>query len=415
VADERKHVGNGGNDADKNHSGGLMSLSSSRLEMKWSLVLKLQKHKLDLENQLEQLQKQIEKYENGEIGTVENGGGRKKGKSQFIPKQVLFVLQGHRLQITSLAFHPKYALMASSSEDCSIRFWDYESGAQENLLKGHLNMVNDIQFNKEGDLLVSCSNDLSVRLWSAESGWQMTRLMNGHEHIVSSVRFVGPDDKRVMSASRDGTLKLWEASSGFCLRTFRGHDDWVRSLDVSEDGSIMVSASDDKTLKTWNISNGQCLKTFRGHSHNIEFVHFSPASVNQTMREAHGAIIAGGNSKGSSLANGESKEPSAQFFISGSRDKTLRIWNTISGQLMCTLKGHDNWVRDAYFHPNGLHVVSCSDDKSIRIWDLRTALQIRMIDNAHSHFISKIQLSPTNESIVATASVDNSIKIWKCT
>ncbi len=60
----------------------------------------------------------------------------------------------------------------------------------------------------------------------------------------------------------------------------------------------------------------------------------------------------------------------SDYVASGSRDKTIKLWETRNGRCVLTLSGHDNWVTDLVFHPNGKFLISTSDDKSIRIWDL---------------------------------------------
>jgi len=51
--------------------------------------------------------------------------------------------------------------------------------------------------------------------------------------------------------------------------------------------------------------------------------------------------------------------------------------------------GHDNWVRGLVLHHSSKFLYSCSDDKTVRIWDLTTGKCVKKID-AHSHFISDI-------------------------
>lgn len=55
------------------------------------------------------------------------------------------------------------------------------------------------------------------------------------------------------------------------------------------------------------------------------------------------------------------------MLASGSRDREIRIWNTVLGSCLMTLSGHDNWVNGLAFHPNGIHLYSVSDDKTIRV------------------------------------------------
>ena len=78
---------------------------------------------------------------------------------------------------------------------------------------------------------------------------------------------------------------------------------------------------------------------------------------------------------------------------------------------MCILAGHDNWITDLYFHPNGKFLISTADDKSIRMWDLSVGRCYRKIYNAHDHFISCFDMKG---KLAATGSVDTSVKIWSC-
>ena len=55
-----------------------------------------------------------------------------------------------------------------------------------------------------------------------------------------------PSGDQIVSASRDKTIKVWETSTGYCIKTLRGHDDWIRSIQITDDGSLLASCSHDK-------------------------------------------------------------------------------------------------------------------------------------------------------------------------
>ena len=88
---------------------------------------------------------------------------------------------------------------------------------------------------------------------------------HGHGGSVSSVAF-SPDGKRIVSGSRDTTLKVWDASTGQETLTLKGHSGSVYSVAFSPDGTRIVSGSFDKTLKVWDASTGQEILTLKGHS-----------------------------------------------------------------------------------------------------------------------------------------------------
>ncbi len=62
--------------------------------------------------------------------------------------------------------------------------------------------------------------------------------------------------------------------------------------------------------------------------------------------------------------------PDGKYIVSGSRDKTIKIWEFLSGQLIRTLTGHEHWVLSVAISPNGKYIASGSLDQTIKIWDL---------------------------------------------
>ena len=99
------------------------------------------------------------------------------------------------------------------------------------------------------------------------------------------------------------------------------------------------------------------------------------------------------------------------YLASGSRDKTIKIWEVKNARCVITLVGHDNWVTDLCFHPGGRFLISVSDDKSLRCWDLTSGRCSKKLLNIHNHFVTSVAIK---QKTVVTASVDQSVKVWHC-
>jgi WD40 repeat protein len=124
---------------------------------------------------------------------------------------------------------------------------------------------------------------LSRALMTRQFGCGMLRRVlssQGHSKgtaLVTSVAF-SPDGKRVVSGSRDKTIRVWDAETGAVVSgPFEGHSSAVISVAFSPDGKRIVSGSDDKTIRVWDAETGDVVSgPFEGHRTYVSSVAFSP-------------------------------------------------------------------------------------------------------------------------------------------
>ncbi len=320
---------------------------------------------------------------------------RNQDPASWLPRSpARHTLQSHRQPITCVAFHPIFSSLASGSEDYTIKIWDWELGELERTLKGHTRTVLDLDFGgpRGGTLLASCSSDLTIKLWDPADDYKNIRTLPGHDHSVSAVRFIRlapqappASGNLLVSASRDKTLRIWDVSTGYCVKTLRGHVEWVRDVDPSFDGRYLFSGGDDQVARLWDISaaNPETKVTMIGHENHIECCAIAPPASYQYL-----APLAG-------LKKAPPASSSAEFMATGARDKIIKLWNA-QGTCIKTLVGHDNWVRALVFHPGGKYLLSVADDKTLRCWDLsQEGKCVKVLGDAHAHFVSCIRWAPS--------------------
>ncbi|ETO34415.1 WD-40 repeat protein [Reticulomyxa filosa] len=237
----------------------------------------------------------------------------------------------HSLYINLVQFSQDGTKIASSTYNANIYIWDTSSGKQVHLLQGHTSWIMHLQFSPDNCKLVSCSGDNTARLWDVVSGKQL-QLFEGHSEGVHRVKF-SPDGSKIVSCSTDNTIRLWDVSSGKQLLLLEGHSDAVKEVYFSPDGSKIVSCSMDRTARLWDALSGKQIQTLED-GENISALQFS--------------------SDGSKIIS--------------IMENTIRMWDASSGRRIQILEGHFSTVCDVKFSPDSKTIVSCSQDRTVRLW-----------------------------------------------
>lgn len=102
--------------------------------------------------------------------------------------------------------------------------------------------------------------------------------------------------------------------------------------------------------------------------------------------------------------------PRGHILVTGSWDKTIKVWNVATGQLLRTLMGHQEAVWSVALAADGKTLASGSSDQQIKIWNLPTGQLIHTL-TGHSNWVAAVDLSPKGE-LVASASSDKTLKVW---
>ena len=183
----------------------------------------------------------------------------------------------------------------------------------------------------DDDILVTGSSDYSCLVWSIKEDYKPVFRLVGHHAGVLDVCI---DKDRIVTCSKDTTIKTWERSTGKLIRTLTGHRGPVNAVQVR--GNFLASASGDGMSKLWRLEDGACIKEFQSRDRGLACVEFS---------ENGRTIFAGGN------------------------DKVIYEFDTVTGQRIRELRGHGDLVRSLHLDSANKRIISGSYDHSIKVWD----------------------------------------------
>jgi Prp8 binding protein len=211
--------------------------------------------------------------------------------------------------------------------------------------------------------------------------------LEGHKSEVYSVRYHPSGsilatcsfDKSICNSIFPYVLVLWNGVNYINYASLKEHKNAVLEIDFSVDGDYLLSCSADKSVILTDVETGKSVRKYRAHS---------------------------------SIANSvsSSKSASSTLFLSGSNDRSCKLWDSRSKTSNSVFKSNAP-VLSVSFGKSDTVVYSAGVDNVITIWDTRKAEKSVDVLSGHKDSITGIKLSPTGEFLLSN-SMDNTLKIW---
>jgi len=167
-------------------------------------------------------------------------------------------VRGHDKDINILSVAPNDSLVASGSQDKTVKLWRTTDLSLKATLKGHRRGVWDCQFSPIDRVLATSSGDKTIKLWSL-SDYSCVRTFQGHLSSVLRVRFLSTG-LQLVSSGADGLVKLWTIRTNECETTLDGHSNKVWAMDLANDsnnGDFLVSGAADSKILVWEDTTAQ--------------------------------------------------------------------------------------------------------------------------------------------------------------
>ncbi|SCU81628.1 LANO_0B03730g1_1 [Lachancea nothofagi CBS 11611] len=293
--------------------------------------------------------------------------------------------KGHMDGVLTLQFN--YRLLFTGSYDSTVAIWDLATGKLVRRLTGHRDGVKTLYFDDQK--LITGSLDRTVRVWNYVTG-ACVSTYRGHSDSVLSVDSY---KKIIVSGSADKTVKVWHVESRTCY-TLRGHSEWVGCVKLHPKSFTCFSGSDDTTIRMWDIRSNTCVKVFRGHVGQVQKV--LPLNILDTENlVVDQPTDVGGTTANSGLTpdaattaeNGENAQfttmddsmPYPSHLLSCSLDNTIKLWDVRTGKCVRTHFGHLEGIWD--IAADNFRIISGSHDKTVKVWDLQSGKCIHTFDS----------------------------------
>ncbi|KAI6782884.1 Periodic tryptophan protein-like protein [Emericellopsis cladophorae] len=288
-----------------------------------------------------------------------------------------YFMQGSA-HVRCASFHSASNLLVAGYSDGIFALYEMPDFNNIHKLSISQNDIDFVTINQSGEWLAFGASKLGQLLvweWQSES---YILKQQGHFDSMNSLVY-SPDGQRIITTADDGKIKVWDIESGFCIVTFTEHTSGVTACEFAKKGNVLFTASLDGSIRAWDLIRYRNFRTFTAPTR----LSFSCMSV----------------------------DPSGEVVAAGSLDSfDIHIWSVQTGQLLDQLAGHEGPVSALAFAPSGDSLVSGSWDRTARIWSIFSRTQTSEPLQLQADILD-IAVRPDSQQL-AVSTLDGQLTFW---
>ncbi|XP_053494391.1 guanine nucleotide-binding protein G(I)/G(S)/G(T) subunit beta-3b [Ictalurus furcatus] len=288
-------------------------------------------------------------------------------------------LKGHLAKIYALHWATDSRLMVTASQDGKLLIWDTHSGNKINAVPLKSSWVMTCGYSPSGNLVASGGLDNMCTVYNLKTpAVKIVKELDAHSGYLSCARFLS--DTEILTSSGDTTCALWDIESGKQKIVYLNHVGDCMCLALSPDMKMFISGACDSLAKLWDIRDGQCKQTFQGHTSDINAIAFLnngntfvTGSDDCTLKmfdiRSDQEVMCYEDGQMNSAVTSLTLSMSGRLIFAGYDNFNCNIWDSLKGDKVGVLSGHDNRVSCAGVPLDGMCVCTGSWDSFLKVWN----------------------------------------------
>jgi WD40 repeat protein len=330
--------------------------------------------------------------------------------------QSVAVLSAHQDLVTALDFDPRGRLLASASDDMTIRVWSLEPPAEALCLEGHVDAITGLAFSPDGRLLASTGLDGTLRLWDAQIG----RGAEGRIALNSEVTELAfaPAGEHLAMAQADGQIKLWDLAICQWTATARGAVG-ARNLRFDPSGHKLAMEAECGQVVVWEVdrlSEVSRQNKERDRSCSLQVPMNGPmmscilsegrVRVGEVGKEARDLPL-----EGAENLTVVALSQCLGLVAAGDDGREVFLWEVESGRQTARMTGPVEGLDALQFSPDSRQLVRVGGARAFHVWDLQHCeARARVLEEHSSRILSSAFSS--DGRFFSTGAKDGEVVVW---
>ncbi len=311
------------------------------------------------------------------------------------PKQFKLTLSGHTEPVRALTLSPNGQILASGSDDKTIKLWNPTTGVLLRTLSGHRDRIKSIVITPDGQTVISSSFDNTIRFWNTQTGEEFRKI--GEKTGVNGM-VLTPDGQTLICGSGDKTIKFRNLTTKKIDRILKVE---TTALAISNDGKTLFSGGENGgKIRLWSIVTGKQLRSFTPPL---------PKQWNGSEQASSPNTLAVSND-GKMLLSGGYDDSFQSGGLIGTDGKSFKAWDLQTGKLIHNTSLGTS-IDALVISPDSKTFIASGLNSAMILRDIKTAKSIKEF-SGHAGGVYGLALSRDGKTLY-TGSGDKSVKFWQ--